>query len=297
MLPASPSVLVLVLLHASAESPPPAADCEDVERIELSLKSTTGFEVCVSPGLMTGFRFDAPVTVDLQDDVRFEEVMRGRSGVSFVPPKDLAPGERIRLTAHIEGGESSQSITFGLVAHRGRATRQVEVYRDKRTRESYQEEIEQEHAKNQQLREENQRLQVQLALAGGLRSLFLSGALGHTGIPAQQLHPPLGVQHSDDALSMSRCVTYRSNNSVAVEVWLKNSGAEPWIAEGASLVSTTGERLEGVRIGQVGPIPPQEIQRVFVEADAASGVPRGEVTLRLWSADARSISIPKVTFP
>ena len=57
---------------------------------------------------------------------------------------------------------------------------------------------------------------------------------------------------------MSRGVSYRSMNSVAVEVRLINSGTEPWSAEGASLVSTTGKRLEGVRVGQVGPIPPQE---------------------------------------
>ena len=188
MLPASPSVLVLVLLQVPAESRTPSLlGCEDVQRVELSLVPTASVEVCVSPGLMTGFRFDAPVKVDLQDDVRFEEVMHGRSGVSFIPPKDLAPGERLRLTALLGGGESPQSITFALVAHRGRATRQVEVYRDKRTRESYQEEIEQERAKNQQLREENQGLRAQLALAGGLRGLFLSGALGDTGIPVQQL--------------------------------------------------------------------------------------------------------------
>ena len=58
-----------------------------------------------------------------------------------------------------------------------------------------------------------------------------------------------------------------------------------------------GEKLEGVRFGQVGPIPPGKTMRVFVEAGAASGVPRGEVTLRLWSEDGRSIALPKVTFP
>ena len=134
------SVLVfLVLLQAPAalESPPPDIRCEQVKRLELSLVSTGHFEVCVSPGLMTGFRFDAPVTVDLQEDVRFEEVMSGRSSIGFVPPKDMAPGERIRLTAHIAGGGAPQSVTFALVAHRGRATHQVEVYRDQRTRESF----------------------------------------------------------------------------------------------------------------------------------------------------------------
>ncbi len=297
MLPASSSVLVLVLLQAPAQSPPPAVRCADVQRVELSLVPTTSFEVCVSPGLMTGFRFDAPVKVDLHDDVRFEEVMQGRSGMSFVPPKDLAPGERLRLTAHLGGGESPQSITFALVAHRGRGTRQVEVYRDKRTRESYQEELEQEHAKNQQLREENQRLRAQLAVTGGLRSLLLSGALGDVGISVQQLTGPMVAQHSDGGLSMSRGASYRSKNSVAVEVLLFNASFEPWAAAGASLTSPKGEALEGVRVGQEEDIPYKQARRVFVEADAATGFPRGEVTLRLWSADGRSITLPRVTFP
>ncbi|MFE8598728.1 DUF2381 family protein [Archangium violaceum] len=290
MLPASSSFLLLVLLQIPTESLLPTVSCEDIERVELSLVSTTSVEVCISPGLMTGFRFDAPFSVDLQDDVRFEDVMRGRSGVSVVPPRDLAPGERLRLTAHLGGGASPQSITFALVAHRGRATRQVEVYRDKRTRESHQEEIE-------QLHEENRYLRAKLTQSGGLRGLFFSGDLGGTGISVQQL--PLGQvePHSDDALELTRVFTYRSKNSVAVEVTILNLGAEPWSAAEASLVSATGETLVGVRIGQVGPIPPGERRQVFIEADAAIGVPRGEVTLRLWSADARSISISKLTFP
>ncbi|HYO71297.1 MAG TPA: DUF2381 family protein [Archangium sp.] len=297
MFPATPSVLALVLLHAPAEAPPPAANCEEVQRIELSLMSTATFEVCVSPGLLTGFRFDAPVTMDLQDDVRFEDVMRSRSGVGLVPPKDLAPGERLRFTAHLGGGESPQTITFTLVVHRGRATHQVEVYHDQRTRESYQQQMEQEHAENQHLRQENQRLQAQLVLMGGLRSLFLAGELGDTGVLAQQLRNLPAVQPSDDALYYSRVVTYHSKNSVAVEVELLNSGSTPWSVAGASLVSPTGERLAGVRIGQVGPIPPGGTQRVFIEADAADGIPLGEVTLRLWGEDGRAITIPKVTFP
>jgi uncharacterized protein (TIGR02268 family) len=232
--------------------------------------------------------------VDVQDDVRFEGLVRARQLLTLVPPADMTPGERIRLTVRFEEGSNRQSATFVLVGHRGRAARQVEVYHDKRTRESYQQEIEQERANNQQLREENEALQAQLAQCSGLRSLFLSGALRHTGISAQQLKA--AVQNKDHALEISRGVSYSSNNSVAVEVLLFNSGTTPWSAVGASLVSSTGERLE-VRIGQVGPIPPQEARRVFIEADAAGGVVRGEVTLRLWGTDGREISLPQVTFP
>ncbi|HEX5753734.1 MAG TPA: DUF2381 family protein [Archangium sp.] len=292
MLPASVLVfLALLQAPAALESPPRAIRCEEVKRLELSLVSTRHFEVCVSPGLMTGFRFDTPVTVDLQEDVRFEEVMSGRSSIGLVPPKDMAPGERIRLTAHLAGGESPQSVTFTLVAHRGRATHQVEVYRDKRTRESLLQEIEQERAKNQDLR-------AQLSQSSGLRGLFLAGALNHTGVPAQQFSAKMvREQRSDDGLWVLRGVTYRSDNSVGVKVDLMNTGAESWQAAGASLVGPTGETLEGVRIGLAEPISPQQMQPVFIEADAASGIPHGEVTLRLWGVDGRTTTLFKVTFP
>ncbi|HYO70607.1 MAG TPA: DUF2381 family protein [Archangium sp.] len=297
MLPASSFVLVLVLLQAPAEPVPPATGCTDVQRHDLSLASAADVEVCVSPGLSTSFRFDIPAEVDVQDDVRFEELLRSRRLLTLVPPPDMTPGERIRLTVRFEEGPARQSATFVLVGHRGRAAQQVEVYHDRRTRESYLQERDQERAKSQRLREQVQQLRALLNQSSGLMGLLRSSALGDAGIPALESRQLLNGQHSDDALSLTRVVTYRSNNSVAVEMWLKNSGVETWSVAGASLVNATGERLEGVRFGQVGPIPPGEPVRVFVEADAASGIPRGEVTLRLWSEDGRVITLPKVTFP
>ncbi|HYO64686.1 MAG TPA: DUF2381 family protein [Archangium sp.] len=297
MLPSPPSALLALVLLQGNEAPLSGA-CEDIQRIELYLSSAVAQEVCVSPGLVTSFTFDVPPVVELQDDVRFAEVMRGRSGLSIVPPPDMAPGERIRLTARWGEGHSQQSVTFVLVmAHPGRATRQVEVSRDKRPREALLQENAQERAVSQRLREQVQRLQAQLVQSGGLLGLLRAGSLGNGGILARQLKQGPGELPLGDALSFSQGTTYRSKNSVAAEVWLENSGSEPWIVEGASLVSPTGEKLEGVRVGQEEIIAPQQTRRVFIEADAASGIPLGELTLRVWGADGRAISIPNVTFP
>lgn len=288
MLPTASASLVVLLLQGSPEQPPVATPCEDIERIELSQSPRVDAEVCISPGLLTGFLFDTPVEVELQDEARFAELLRGLRGFSLLPPPDMALGERLRLTARLGGGE--QSITFSLVAHPGRGARQVEVYRDQRPRASLLRENAQERAKNQQLREENQRLQAQLAQSSGLLGLLLAGLLGDTGIPVRQLRSGPGEQHSGDGLSSSRVITYRSLHTVAVEVWLANSGAGPWSAEGASLESVTGEKLEGVRVGHAEPIPPQQSRRVFIEAD---GAPSGEMTLRLWGRMAASSPSPR----
>lgn len=303
MLPVSPSLLVLVLLQGptAVESPPAAADCGNVQRVELSLVSTSTFDVCVSRGLMTGLRFDAPVTVELQDEVRFEEVVRARQLLTLLPPADMMPGERIRLTVRFEDGVARQNATFVLVGHRGQATHQVEVYRDKRTRESYQQEIEQEHAKNQRLREENQQLRgalqqlrSQLNQSVGLMELYVSGVLRPSGIRFR--HFP-GQQPTAGGLSVSSGISYRANETVAVEVWFLNSSTEPWTTVGASLVTAQGEKMEGLKLYQPEAIPPNEIGSVFIEVPAAPGEPRGPVTLNLWEAGPRSISVPTVMFP
>jgi uncharacterized protein (TIGR02268 family) len=300
MLPASsPSLLVLVLLQGSplAAPTPSSSACEDNQRVELSLAPTAVVqEICVSSGLMTGFLFDMPAVVELQEEVRFVEVLRGRSAISFVPPPDMAPGERLRLTARWGEGPSQQSVTFTLVAHRGQATRQVEVYRDRRSRESYQHEVEQERAKNQQLREEIQQLRTRLERTGRLQGLHASGALGESGVKASLLEVSVG-QHTDGAIYATSGTSYRSETTVAVDLGVLNAGTEPWLAAGASMVTATGEKLEGISLGQDEAIPPNENRRVFVEVDAAPGVPRGDVTLSLWDARGRTISIPRVTFP
>ena len=305
MLPYAPAfLLVLSLLPGSPfVEPLPAAVCEDVRRIELSRSPTNGErEICVSPGLMTGLLFDAPVSVELQDEVRFVEVTRGRSGVSFVPPRDLTEGDRLRLTARFMDGASLQeAIALTLVAHSGRATHQVEIYRDRRTRESFQQEVAQERAKHQQLSEENQRLRGELERmrtrfeqAVGLRGVIMSGAMGPKGVAARPL-TGLDVLAERDLL-VTRGFCYRSDGRAAAAVWVSNSGTEPWTVVGASL-SVNGEPMKGV-VWQGETIAPGETGLVVVEiVGAEDALLRGEATLSLWEAGPRVIHIPQVTFP
>jgi uncharacterized protein (TIGR02268 family) len=302
--PCSISILALVLLRsAPVVQPAPAApSCRSVQRIELSLTAGT-YEICVSPGLLTGFVFDAPVVVDLQDEVRFMEVTRSRTSISIIPPVDMTPGERLRLTAAFGDGSVQGRVTFILVAHSGQAAHQVEVYRDKRTRESFQHEMEQERARNEQLRNELERLQhrfeqlsIECGDPGGMRRLIASRAMGKDGIRAQDFRKEL-IGYTEGMLSVVRGVSYRSTYRVAVEVWLRNDSPEPWTAADAALVDATGAKLPGIRLWQEGAIPPKERRLVVVEADAGSGEPVGDITVVLREDGPRSISIPKVAVP
>jgi uncharacterized protein (TIGR02268 family) len=297
--PSSPSSLLMLVLFRGAPGVAPSAGdaCEEVQRVELALAPfTQAREICVGPGLMTSLRFDAPASVELQDEVRFEEVVRTRRLLTLLPPPDLSPGERLRLTVRFEGEASSSSIAFVLVAHPGQATHQVEVYRDPRTRESFQQEVLQERARNERLREELERTRARLHQSEGLRSLIASRLLGREGVQAQPLRveafPPSG-----GGLSLVTGTSYRGGRSVAAQVFLLNTGSEPWSVAGAALVDARGEELQGVEVRQDEVILPNASKSVIVEADANEGQARGELTLKLWDASGRAITIPKVSFP
>ena len=183
-----PVIVPLFLLLASPAAglggSPLGAPCEDTERFELRRATGLTREICVSPGTMTGMLFDTNVVVDIQDEGRFVEVTRGRNGVSFVPPADMLPGERLRITATVQDGDTHQSVTFALVAQVGRATHQVNIYHDPRTWQSLRDEVDsallrisQQQKENDALREELSIMKAELADSLGLRGAYASGYL------------------------------------------------------------------------------------------------------------------------
>ncbi|QRN92985.1 DUF2381 family protein [Archangium violaceum] len=290
-------MLALVLLRGSPTVEPSAVgSCAEMQRIELSLSPETALEVCVSPGLMTGFLFDAPVVVELQDEVRFKEVVRGRQLLTLLPPPDMVPGERLRFVVHFGGGAAQQAITFTLVAHSGRATHQVEVFRDKRTRESFQQEVDQERAKNRQLREDNRRLRARFERERELGSIVANEAVGIHGIQAMELDPNAFAQLGG-ILYFDRGLSYRGDLTVAAELWLRNSSSEPWTAVGGTLVDSDGEELTGFKIRQGEAIVSDRTSAVIVEANAKRTQARGYLKLKLWDENLRVITLPRLMFP
>lgn len=270
--------------------------CEEVQRVELSLSPEATREVCVSPGLMTGFRFDVPVVVELQDEVRFEEVVRGRQLLTLLPPPDMVPGERLRFIVHFGSGAAQQTIAFTLVAHHGLATHQVEVFRDRRTRESFQQEVRQERAKNQRLREENRQLRARFEQWRELGSLITNKAVGYHGIQVMELDPQT-FAGLEGILSFDRGISYRAELTVATQIWLKNSSSEPWVAAGGMLVDSEGHELTGLKIRQEEAIVSDRASAVVVEANADSTQARGYLKLKLWDADMRVVTLSKMMFP
>ncbi len=290
------SILVLSVLQGSPDMPLTSfAGCPEVRTIELTLSPEgTALEICVSPGLMTGFVFDTPADLDLQDEPRFIQVLRGRSGMSVVPPREMASGERLRLIARLGVGSSQQLITFTLVARSGQATRQVEVYHDERPRASLEMEVTQQRARNQQLREENAQLRVQLEHHHELRGLLANDKITLSGVQGRHL-PHENSWQSDGGLELQRASTYRAEQTVAVQVWIKNLSSDTWMATGAALVDAEGQALSGIHFFQPAAFAANGFGVVVVETERTEGL-REPLMLKLWGGP-RAITVPDIFLP
>ncbi len=291
MHPVSAVLLLLTLRQVPSPpvSPPPPA-CEEHQTLELARAGTR--EICIARGTLTGLLFDAPVTVELEDEARFAEVLRGRSGLGLLPPADLRPGERFRLTVRFEQEAPSRSTTLVLVAQSARATRQVDVFREQRSREALARQLEEERTRNQRLQEENRALREQLAPAAPNprpREETPPGPItralrGRPARPGEALRAVYG--HS-----------YRASGRVGVRLLLVNEGGTPWHLAGAELSGARGEPLRDVTVASTGPLKPGEERVVRVEATLPEDVTLEALRLTLQAEDTRVFSLPEIPLP
>ncbi|MBM7114721.1 DUF2381 family protein [Archangium primigenium] len=294
MHPVSAVLLLLTLRQVPSPpvSPPPPA-CEEHQTLELARAGTR--DICIARGTLTGLLFDAPVTVELEDEARFAEVLRGRSGLGLVPPADLRPGERFRLTVRFEQESPSRPTTLVLVSQSARATRQVDVFRDQRSREALARQLEEERARNQRLQEENRALREQLAptppsprpreeTEPGPRGLITRALRGRPARPGEALRAVHG--HS-----------YRASGRVGVRLLLVNEGDTPWPLAGAELSGPRGEPLRDVTVVPTGPLKPGEERVVRVEAPLPEDVPLEALRLTLQAEDTRAFTLPEIPLP
>ncbi|HYH96211.1 DUF2381 family protein [Hyalangium sp.] len=304
----SPIALLVLVITAGAANAAEALrlpDCDEAqERINLPAEPDGRvYEVCISPGLGTMIVFFGTellsAGVTLEGAERFTVMEVGKSSLSLLPSDNVVPGERLKLTVRFVGEDAPASASFLLVAHPARATRQVEVFRQKRTLASYQQSEKEKEAQVQQCREENARLRAECGEQWGLTGLIASGLVGDDGVVPQDLTYRV-TRHPTNPFAVAKVFSYRSAGLVAVVLSLEvPEGAAPWEAVGAELVGP-GRRMLRVK-------PPWQRQpitfdvkdrRVVIEAEATEAETRGSFTLRLWDADGtRSIVLTGVTFP
>jgi len=308
--PASPIVVLVVLTllsGAATAQPRPVAPSLGVRRVEIpaeNSEATQTPEVQISPGVSTTFEFDSDLATEkivLEGAKRFSLVDVGRSTLRLVPSEQILPGERLRLTVRFLDGFVPSGAAFILVAHPARVERLVEVWRQPRTAESYRQEAKEARTETQQCREENERLRAEHEGPGGIAGLLANGLIvREQGVAAKFLLVNGTIrQRPGEILRVNRAWSYRSPVRVAMDVLFDTpDAANPWTAEGASLVSKTGTSLKVLTVWSDVPSNCNPGCRVVVEAEATPDAAHGAFTLKLWdSGGLRTITLSGVTFP
>ncbi|MET0404477.1 MAG: DUF2381 family protein [Cystobacter sp.] len=291
------SVLTILALHQIPSEGGVRSSCPDRVRVDLSARASLPTpEICISAGILTGFIFDRPVSIDLQDEVRFGEVLRGRAGISLVPPSDLTSGERLRLSIHFEQDPPEKKVTFVLVSYPGQATHQVDVFHDSRSQDSLRHELWEERLNNVALREENQTLREELRAARRLRQVFLSGELRSTGIASKKL-PIDPAWRERKPIAILQGTSFKAARSLAVWISVANNGPQPWAVEDVRLTDANGERLQNLDPGPPQTIPPFGTGDVFIELSDHKHELTGEFSLTMREKGPHSMTMPHITFP
>ncbi|RYZ43384.1 MAG: DUF2381 family protein [Myxococcaceae bacterium] len=273
-----------------------------VRRIELlpdDGQSTS--EIMVSPELSTGFFFDSDLVrdgIELEGRERFTLVDVGQTTLRLMPSSRVIAGEKFRLVVRFRDGAAPVRASFLLQVHPAHAEPLVEVYRGRRTIETYQQETRETHAALLRCQGENARLSTEHDAPVGLAGLISTGALDEIGVVVKVVTKDV-VPAAGNVVRARFVKSYRSSRSVAVEIWLAvEVGAQQWRARGAALRGKAGADLKVLRVWQEQPIPLREHMRIVVEAEASPGAAQGAFSLKLWDEGGpRTVTLDNVTFP
>jgi uncharacterized protein (TIGR02268 family) len=302
-----PAALLMLALFvgATATAQPRAIPCEaGTRRIELRTELTgEPPELCIGPELSTTILFYGAELlgngVAVEGREHFTLVDPGSTMLRLVPSAHVMPGDRFRLTVRFRDGSAPASAAFWLVVYAGKVEPWVEVYREKRSVESYQQEVQEKDTQLHQCQEDNERLLAEKESPGGLTGLLATGLMDERGIPPKKLLASVG-KHPGNFVKVYEVLSYRSTRRVAVVLWLLPSlEMQPWRAVRAKLVGPGRRTLRVHPPWQREPLGyDAKDKRVVIEADATEAETRGSFTLKVWNEDGtRSIVLTGVTFP
>jgi uncharacterized protein (TIGR02268 family) len=260
-------------------------------------------EVRISPGRATTLVFNAPLLpggVQVEDErLMTLAVNESRSVVTLLPSDSPPPDKPLSLTVRFADGAVPESVIFRLVPHPG-AERQVRVYRQPRSADSYKQEAWQQRERAERCEAELARTQAEQPHPEGLVGLFDAQLVGRgQGLQEKTLTKSI-TQRSGEILRVKDCFSYRAEQAerVVVELWVTHTGQQPWTLEGAELMNTEGTRLHVLRVWPSHPISPGDRRQLVVEAEATKEQSRGTFLLELREAGgAGTVTVRGVTFP
>lgn len=304
-LPPGPLLMLALLVGTTSAAQPRVIPCEaGTRRIELGTASTEELhELCISPGLSTTLLFHGAELiaegVSVEGRERFSLVDPGNTTLRLVPSERVPPGARFRLTVRFRDGAAPSGAAFWLVVHPGHVEPLVEVYREKRTVESYQQEVREKESQLHQCQSDYTRLNAERHGPRGLAGLLAAGLLDHKGIATRNITESLTVAPGSVAI-VAEAHSYRAANAIMVVLTLEPlPGMEFWRAARAVLEGPGRRKPRVSTLWQPEPLQPEvPNRRVVIEAEATEEESRGSFTLKVSNEDGtRSIVVSGVTFP
>ena len=300
------TLLLALLVGVPATAQPASEQRGTTSERHLKLTAdSTGHqpEVRISLDRATTLLFNAPLLpggVTVEDERRVAlAVNEARSLVTLLLSDAPPPDKPLSLTVRFADGAVPESITFRLVPHPD-AERQVQVYRQPRSADSYKQEADQERERAEQCEAELTRTQADQPRPEGLVGLFDIQVVGRgQGLQEKTLTGSV-TQRPGEPLRVNDAFSYRAGKArrVVVELYVENMGHQPWTLEGAELRNTQGTRLNVLRVWPSQPISPGDRLQLVVEVEATEKQSRGTFLLELREAGgAGPVTVRGVTFP
>lgn len=250
--PAAPLLALTLLASApGANAQPRTLDCEAVpHRVQMEVTSTPAvLRLCLAPGGEATLAFDTPLCkepVSVTHGERLRDLGLGRFRVDLEAAEDLQPGEEISLIVCFADGLEPTTLTVVAVGHEARTTRRVEILRQPRSLASILHESAEHAARARQCEQDRQRLLAERTRPGGLSGLYAAGLISNaTGVAGLELMDQV-LSAERNRLGLVGMSAYSAEGRLALEVCLKNEGAESWIATGALLRDEAKKELQSL---------------------------------------------------
>jgi uncharacterized protein (TIGR02268 family) len=286
---ASYSIIVLawgLLLASVADAAEPGTPetLVGVRRIDIKETRESLPEIHIGPGLSTTVLFDSPIRPDevvLEGRERFQRLGMSEDHLVLVPSSTFRHGEQLRLEVRFRDGAAPERAAFMLVMDAAHVDRQVELYRQARTAESYRQEVEELKRGMAQLRQEVARLHPSNAPAGD--SDYLPAIITRMDdITKGSL--TYGHEDSSAPVSVMDATYFRlPGHWMALRVRLALRGRSGgWTAAAASLSDAQGRAVKVLRPWQEGSVTSEMSRDVVVAIEDEVDLPAGRYTLKLW---------------
>jgi uncharacterized protein (TIGR02268 family) len=291
------ALLLLVTASVARAQPPPCQ--KPIRHVELATSPGSPPELCISPGQTSTLVFDQELAqgpVELEGQERFQLVQAASNVLVLLPSERLTPGERLQLKVRFTEGGPAASAAFVLVVYRDEAEQQVKISSPPAPGTCQAELRRQEEELRRCL---SQSARPPLEAMDSLAALLRGNVIDPELTTFRELTSPSLLPAPVEGVTVAKAALHRSRSRFVVRLQVANTGVgKPWMAEGAHLLSTSGERLKPLWVLQRDAVEEGDFGQVWVEFTVSATGPIGPFTLEVWDGErTRTLTLKGLRLP